>query len=218
MNKTLLLLIIFISWACNSYSQQILSLHIHPTNPTTADVIHMYADVSFQSGGCDDKMQNLGITGNNIYGYALHCLGIATFICNTTDTFVINPLPAGNYSFILGLDAGGAPSPCTPGIVAGPTDTLHFTVTSPTSISKISSALPEIYLNASTNMLIVDLKNADYSGRDIQLFNILGDKMISQKILESKFNIDVNSIPDGIYVVKINDAKNPFTSRILKRN
>ena len=209
-------LIIFLSYisVAASYAQWILGLHIQPTNPTTADVIQVYADVSFSSGGCTDKSQTLFLAGNAFYGYALHCNGMAAFICNTTDTFVISPLPAGNYTFIFSVDAGGGPSPCTPGIVAGPTDSIHFTVTSVTSINNISTSLPQLYLNASNDMLNVDLGNANYSGKIIELYNMLGKKIISQKIQESKFNINVSSIPDGIYFFKI-DANVSFTGRFL---
>ena len=216
--KKSLLIILLLANSASIYAQWITGLHIQPTNPTTADMIHLYADVSFSSGSCNDKSQQQYVSGNHIYGYAIHCNGMLSYICDHTDTFMVNPLPAGNYTFVFNVDAGGAPSPCTPGIVAGPTDSIHFTVTSVTSINTNSTSQPEIYLNTSTNIINVDLMNSNYAGKEIQLFNILGKMIISRKIQGSKFNININPIPDGVYIVKINDASVPFTTRILKRN
>ncbi|MEO8148026.1 MAG: hypothetical protein ABI723_10335 [Bacteroidia bacterium] len=103
--KTKLTLIIMFSISFNNLNAQwINSLTISPSNPKTTDTIYVYADCSFSSGSCDEHSQFFNVSGNNIYSGATHCIGGFTFICGATDSFSINPLPAGNYNFIFNVN------------------------------------------------------------------------------------------------------------------
>jgi hypothetical protein len=118
-------------------AQWINSITIQPLSPTTNDTITVLADCSFPSGGCSDHTKYSSIVGTDILAGALHCLGPLSVICNFTDTFKIDPLPAGNYTFHLQIDAGFGPSPCSPGIVPGPTDFISFVVSPFTGVNEI---------------------------------------------------------------------------------
>ena len=157
-------------------------------------------------------------SGNSFYAYALHCNGQHAFICNTTDTFMINPLPTGTYTFRFGVDAGQGPSPCTPGIVPGPDDSIQFTVNTTTSINTPSPTTPEIYLDAAADLLNVGLMSSGFSDLSIDIYNVLGKKIITKKIIENKSRINVSTLPDGVYIVKIYGNGIHHTGRFLKRN
>ena len=112
------------------------SLTISPANPNNTDTVYIYAELSFTSTGCPLDVKSYSITGNNIFASTQHCLGIATAICNTTDTFKLNPLIVGAYLFDLTLSSGGGGSPCTTGIVPNDNDIITFNVVPPVGIEE----------------------------------------------------------------------------------
>ena len=59
-----------------------------------------------------------------------------TAICNTTDTFKLNPLAVGTYTFDLTLSSGGGPPPCTAGIVPDDNDVITFNVVTSVGIEE----------------------------------------------------------------------------------
>jgi hypothetical protein len=200
--------ILLLSVACLSIeaatAQWINSLTMQPAAPTSSDTIRVYADVSFPSGGCDDKMVNQSVSGNVIFANALHCLGQLTFICNTTDTFTILPLPAGNYTFIFQVDAGGGPSPCTPGIVPGPSDSLAFTVTTSSSIPEYSGTFQlDIYPSPAQDQLTVTLSSLPPDDAYLEIVDVTGKIVIREKLMLHEMTIGVQDLASGTYVVRI---------------
>jgi hypothetical protein len=128
------LLIVAVTAAMNVNAQWITSMSVYPPNPMEGNPVTLIAEVDFPSGTCNQKTLAFYQNGNDLLGSAMHCIGPLAYICGEADTFITPPLQAGNYRFIFHVDAGAAPAPCTPGIVAGPTDTLSFTVGSVTGL------------------------------------------------------------------------------------
>ena len=159
-------------------AQTISKITLVPPNPTPFDSLTFLVDVHFTSGGCAAYITNSGQTGNQLFGYALHCVGPLTVICDVTDTFYFPPLPTGAYMFTFQVDAGGAPAPCTPGIVAGPSDSLTFLV-NPTYAATLpgddrvrlypNPARGTVYLKvqAELNAYYVQLQVFDLGGRQV---------------------------------------------------
>ena len=108
----------------------IISLTVFPTYPTETDTVYIYASLSFASSSCPLDVKSHSILGNNIVASTQHCLGMLTAICYNTDTFKINPLSTGTYTFDLTLSSGFGGPPCTPGIVPNDYDTITFYVSS----------------------------------------------------------------------------------------
>ena len=104
------------------------SLIVAPANPNNIDTVYIYAELLFTSSGCPLDFKSFNILGNNILASTQHCIGIAAAICNTTDTFKINPLAVGTYTFDLTLSSGAGGPPCTAGIVADDNDVITFNV------------------------------------------------------------------------------------------
>ena len=117
MKKLLLILLCLPVIGFGQMLSSIFSLTISPVNPNNTDTVYIYAELSFTSTGCPLDVKSYSIIGNNIFASTQHCLGIATAICNTTDTFKLNPLIVGTYLFDLTLSSGGGGPPCTAGIV-----------------------------------------------------------------------------------------------------
>jgi len=189
------------------HAQWINSITIQPVNPTTNDVITVLADCSFPSGGCADHTQNFSILGNDITAGALHCLGPLSFICNYTDTFIINPLPAGVYTFHFQVDAGLGPSPCSPGIVPGPQDTIMFVVSPFTGIDEIPNQ-QSIYLfpNPAQNQIhLKGISNEEYPVI-AEIISLKGEKLQSVKVNNAEQFIDISILPAANYRVQLKSA------------
>ena len=132
MKKLLLFALVFI-FSFNTRAQMqgsITNISCYPANPTTNDTIYLYVDCSFGSSSCDMFTSSHSVTGNTIFASSLHCLGMLTAMCNTTDTFMILPLSVGNYIFNMTLSSGFGGPPCTAGIVADDNQLFSFSVSS----------------------------------------------------------------------------------------
>ncbi len=184
-------------------AQTIVGVTMSPQNPTTNDSITFFANCLFSSGNCDPYQMGGSVNGNDYMAYALHCLGVLSFICNYTDTFKIAPTAAGNHRFIFHLDEGHGPS-CNPGIVSGPTDTLNFTVTSAIGIREFENATSfTISPNPTNGNCIVAIEN--YFQKEtpiIQLLDLSGQLLKNILVTNNKteINLDVTS---GIYLCRL---------------
>ena len=114
----------------------IISLTISPTYPTNIDTVYIYAELSFTSSSCPLDVKSYSILGNNIVASTQHCLGMLATICNTTDTFKLNPLAVGTYTFDLTLSSGFGGPPCTAGTIADDNDVIAFNVVTSVEIEE----------------------------------------------------------------------------------
>ena len=133
------LILIFLCLPIIGFGQMlgsISSLTISPVNPNNTDTVYIYAELLFTSSGCPLDMKSHSVLGNNIVASTQHCIGIAAAICNTTDTFKINPLAEGTYTFDLTLSSGAGGPPCTAGIVADDNDVITFNVVTSVGIEE----------------------------------------------------------------------------------
>ena len=134
MKKLLLILLCLPMIGLGQMLGSISSLTISPVNPNNTDTVYIYAELLFTSSGCPLDMKSHSVLGNNIVASTQHCIGIAAAICNTTDTFKINPLAVGTYTFDLTLSSGAGGPPCTAGIVADDNDIITFNVVPPVGV------------------------------------------------------------------------------------
>jgi hypothetical protein len=179
-------------------AQYIDQISIYPPNPTSNDQVYFIAKCYFSSGSCNQKTQNIFVNGNQIYTSALHCTGALTYICDETDSFYIGNLPQGTYHVNFQLDAGGGPLPCSPGIVAGPSDSLTFTVLDATGLPSLENQVIAVSPNPTREKAQIriagDIENSTLEIRDItgsKVFEIHPDKAIIE--------VDLKNLPAGVY-------------------
>lgn len=126
----------------------------------------------------------------------MHCLGVATAICNTTDTFQIGQLAAGTYTFNFTLSSGFGPSGCSPGFVPDDNDQLQFTVSPSVGISDRSGTDLAIYPNPSngvfqfTRPLPAAAEVVDATGRVLLSIN------------QGTTSIDLTKLDAGTYLLR----------------
>ena len=197
---SLLIQLIFVQ---TIHAQYINGLSIYPPNASTTDSIQLIASCYFQSGSCNQKTLNYSIMNQTIDCDAMHCVGMATYICYDVDTFNIGTLPAGSYTFRYTVNAGFGPMPCTPGIIAGPSDSICFIIGTTSSLSELNELKFTIGPNPANTELYINLL---MSSNCIASIYTLNGKLIQEQLLSfNRSKINISSIPQGAYLLKIVD-------------
>ena len=189
-------LILFGSFSFAFAQGNISSITISPTNPTVNDDIVIYADVQFPNSDCMVDYQGHSLQGTTIGASAHHCMGVLTAICNTTDTFEIGQLPAGDYTFDLTLTSGFGGPGCSPGFVPDDNDQLPFTVTGAVGIAELNALDKFIYPNP-TNGLVRFNRPLKESARITTLSG-----QIIQSIPSGTITFDVSELESGVYILR----------------
>jgi hypothetical protein len=203
--KTFIILIagFLILFHTSATGQWIDSFTVTPANPTTNDTITVIVNVSFPSGSCPLDQKSVSVNGQQISAYALHCLGVLSVICPAVDTFRIDPLPAGNYTFTFQVDAGALPQPCTPGIVAGPVDSVKFTVSPAVGLAE--QEVPEFtaFPNPASSEVRFNLAALSYTPDFIEIYTLDGKQILLQRVSSTEPTLDITGIANGNYLVRI---------------
>ncbi len=202
--KQLLTLAIVISCAQLFAQGGISSITVVPANPTVDDEVVMYVDVQFTSGDCQLDNQDVGTNGFNVSAYAHHCVGLLTVICETTDTFEIGQLPAGDYTFDFTLTSGFGGPGCSAGIIPDDAGQLQFTVTNSVGIQDLTSASGFIYPNPTTGIISL---NKSLTSHAI-LTNIEGQKL--REFDAGAKELDLSDLPAGIYFLSTEKGRYKF--------
>ena len=186
--------------------QYINNISIYPQAPVSTDTIYIYPTVSFGAGSCDAHTQFITINGNSIQASATHCTGFLTVVCTTTDTFKIEPLADGNYTFYFNLNQGAYPAPCIPGIAPGPADSLKFTVSSLSSIVEKEAMNKSflIYPNPASDYFTISFKNK-HQKRTVKLMTAEGKLVGNYENVMDVFRLDTGSLLNGIYIIGVTE-------------
>ena len=175
MKKLLLILLCLPTIGLGQMLGSISSFTISPVNPNNTDTVYIYAELLFTSSGCPLDMKSHSVLGNNIVASTQHCIGIAAAICNTTDTFKINPLAVGTYTFDLTLSSGAGGPPCTAGIVADDNDVITFNVVNSVGIEE-QTTKKEL-------LKVTDLLGRETKQTNQPLFYIYDDGTVEKRIV-----------------------------------
>lgn len=195
-----------------SHSQgQIMSITVDPANPTTNDLVTVYVDLMFNSGGCDMDNQGSSTTGNTSTAYAMHCVGMATVMCHVTDTFDLGYLQSGNHTFNFTLSSGSGGPGCSPGIVPDDNGSLNFTVTSalgtedPTNNTNVN-----FYPNPMNDFGTIKINGYVESEKlRLEILDAAGRIVITKETISSnEILIDSRNLESGIYFYRLLQNEN----------
>ena len=193
-------------------AQTINSLNIFPQSPSEKDSIYITVNSTFSSSSCDTSSNYFSLNNNTISASSIHCLGMASALCDATDTFLIGGLTAGSYMFIVNVNQGFLPS-CTPGIVPGPTDTLNFNVSTATRVFNAKSEADFlIYPNISNGTINLKFSENFFDTKFV-IYSTSGNVVYSAKVHDNDTKISLELKP-GLYYSTI--RSNQYNFQIKK--
>ena len=124
-------------------------------------------------------------------------------------------------SLIGGLAAVYLRTPSTSGAIPAATidgirvaDTWAKLLSPSTGVGSINkSESVQMFVDQSHRKLNVDTKSAEFS--QLEIFSVTGTKILEEKISQSNFDVELNSLKNGIYVVRLKNSKASFSSKII---
>ena len=72
-----------------------------------------------------------------------------------------------------------------------------------------------IYPNPVKDIMKVDVKNADISF--IEIYNLTGNRVLTKKVDQGTTNLDVSSLPQGIYIVSFKGSGGTYNRKFIKK-
>jgi hypothetical protein len=194
-------------------SQSIQNISFSPALPGPTDTIYFYVDLEFPNGSCPLSNSSTGTVGNTVFASSLHCVGMLQVICNTTDTFMVEPLPVGNYTFDMTLSSGAGPVPCSPGIVPNDNRTASFVVANLNINENQTKLNVEISPNPSSGIYMLNNINK----KKLFVYDVLGNQLLNHTTLSKYYQLDLSSYPRGMYLLKVVSNDLIETHRLLKK-
>jgi hypothetical protein len=175
MKKLLLILLYLPIIGFGQTFGSISSFSISPVNPNNTDTVYIYAELWFCCSNCSLEMKSHSVLGNNIVASTQHCLGMLSTICNTTDTFKLNPLAVGTYTFDLTLSSGFGGPPCTAGVLPDDNDVITFNVVTSVGIDE--------HTTQKKLLRITDVFGRETKQTNQPLFYIYENGMVEKKLI-----------------------------------
>ncbi|NNF01869.1 MAG: T9SS type A sorting domain-containing protein [Bacteroidia bacterium] len=194
------ILLLFFSFCIVSFTnaQDIQSLTISPSNPTTSDPITVTAVVdNFPWGNCDASSHSFTQNVWRIDGQAYHQLGGLAVICSSTDYFPIGTYAAGTYWYVhtVTSSSGGMD-----------VDSVQFTVTTTTGIDDHSGMhIANVYPQPASDRLFIDILDNGINNSLFELLDASGRLILSEQINSSTI-IHVGELSRGLYFYRVGNA------------
>ncbi len=203
MKRLFFVLLLFLA-GVGGKAQLIDSVKVYPQNPTVNDTITITCHVVYLKS-CTFSSRELVSFGNEFWGKAFYCLGNFFVLSFEVDTFTINPLPPGNYTFNywpgydtvppcnVPVDTGNNPIPYPYAM-----ETILFSVT-PVGLQDMGAANEQIliYPNPTTGVF-----TAQGATGELQVYDLFGRLVLRT----NKKEIDMSHQPKGLYIVKVGEA------------
>ena len=196
-----------------SVAQTITQLRTFPANPTIADTIYLIADLQFRSTACELDHKSISVSGNSIVASTQHCVGIATAICNSSDTFILGSLAAGRYTVDLSLSSGNAPVPCSPGIIPSDTDTMSFVVQSALGIDDVDLRSYTVYPNPAGDYIVLSDAYRQMA-RSVKIISVTGAVVLEIESITDQ--IDISDLAPGVYSIEIFHSNGSIVEKFMK--
>jgi hypothetical protein len=96
---------------------------------------------------------------------------------------------------------------------------LSSTVLTATAIPvPVENAVADIsiYPNPSLGNVTVQLSDNIDIGSELDIYNLVGQKISSAIVQRSQFELNISSFSKGVYFIKVNDGKNRIIAKLMK--
>jgi hypothetical protein len=100
-----------------------------------------------------------------------------------------------------------------------PSNTSSCNLTNPVSNmdKMVNISDIDIYPNPTADELNIKITNAGLSFVSITISNTLGEIVIKEKMLTNEKKLDISTLPNGLYFLKLNSKENTITKKIIKQ-
>jgi hypothetical protein len=211
-SKQILLSLLIFSLFSSRLSAQlpaITSLTIIPSNPTIHDVVKVVSQTMFSSGSCELTGSSVSINGGIIEVYALHTVGMLTYICSSTDTLSLGTLESGIYKLLYHLS-------CTPYPSNTDLDSVSFTVETFISVDlKEGVQTFTLFPNPAQNSLNIAFPEST-SGTEIFVVDQLGKELLRLPTEEAQATLDITDLAKGMYIIKVKRGEKNGSQKFIK--
>jgi hypothetical protein len=140
--------------------------------------------------------------------------GILPVVTIIKDTINIGVLPQGNYTLNYTVYISGSYSVCAPYDTIISTHTFYA---GPNSLKELNKE-NEFQISPNPVKDYFKIKPVDNKAvfRKAEILNILGDKVLEINDPTFNTNIDISSLPKGLYLLSLYTDKNSFIKKIIK--
>jgi hypothetical protein len=76
--------------------------------------------------------------------------------------------------------------------------------------------LISVYPNPARDFVTVNMTDPNAIGSTIEMYNQVGQRIISQKISQLQFQVNIGTLNRGVYYIKINDGKSKNVTKLVK--
>lgn len=184
---------IFLLLTLTSSAQTIENLEIIPAEPITPEQdVSVIAETIFANSSCDLESALVYQSSDTLFVEVVHDMGLATAICNSTDTIDLGTFAPGEYKVSYTLFFTGTNEI----LEFGDTAFAEFTVegVNATESGQTFEQL-QIYPNPATDYLRIETSiRGDFSIYDVQ-----GRRISQFRINESPLSVPVNNLETGLY-------------------
>ena len=71
-----------------------------------------------------------------------------------------------------------------------------------------------LFPNPNSGRFIIDFEYIN-TNTQIEIYNLIGEKVLAKNIIQDKLSIDISDKPKGIYLIKIINEQNIQTQKVL---
>lgn len=212
MKYTCTWLVVTLYLAAGAAAQSVNQITIVPSNPSPGDTIRIISGFSYQ-GNCSFGMVGAysDVVNDTIRIFPTYCGYGDTTLCHRTDTFTIDPLPAGNYTVFIEYHQGSICPFSGFDITLLQTDTViavnatHIPTTAATQHSI------QAWPNPSGEYIMID-GNELNSSHSIYITNASGQIVFRRQVTQKPMLISTSGWEEkGIYIIHIQDTEGKLT-------
>ena len=140
--------------------------------------------------------------------------GIFPVVTIIKDTINIGALPQGNYTLNYTVFISGSYSVCAPYDTIISTHTFYA---GPNSLKELNNE-NEFQISPNPVKDYFKIKSVDNKTvfKKAEILNILGDKVLEINDPSFNTNIDLSSLPNGLYLLSLYTEKNSLIKKIIK--
>ena len=98
--------------------------------------------------------------------------------------------------------------------IEGKTTVMYYD--SPVGINEIKGSMVSLYPNPSSESLTIEISGQSL-GYNLSIMNIEGQELIACPIIEPKTQLDISTLPNGVYFVRLANDKSIKVVKIIKQ-